>query len=219
MEVELNAPSSRTAPGPSVLRRSHARALAAVLASALALALAAACGGSPGASGATGVASLRSPGTGSGVEASGSLTGSGGVYQQELAYSQCMRAHGLADFPDPQIQADGTVARRIEVQQGSDLDPATPRFQAAEKACRSLAPAAPQGQLTQQQAQQQAQALQYARCMRAHGVPTFPDPDFSHGISFGDNGTYDPNAPSFQAADHACGSLLSGTSGGGARSP
>ena len=104
--------------------------------------------------------------------------------------------------------------RKIEVQKGSDLDPSTPRFQAAEKACQSLVPVPPQGQRTQQQAQQQAQALQYAQCMRTHGVPTFPDPDFSHGITFSDNGSYDPNSPSFQAANHACGSLLSGGNGG-----
>jgi hypothetical protein len=178
----------------------------------LVLALVAACGGSPGAT--NGVASLQRPGSSSDAGPSAMPAGSGGSYQQQLAYSACMRAHGISDFPDPQILANGTVARRIEVQQGSDLDPATPRFQAARKACRSLVPAPPQGQRTQQQAREQAQALQYAQCMRTHGVPTFPDPDFSHGISFGDNGTYDPNSPSFQAADRSCGSLLSGGNGG-----
>lgn len=176
----------------------------------LVLALVAACSGSPGAS--DRVASLGSPGTSAGAGASGSPAGSGGQYQQELAYSQCMRAHGLADFPDPQVQADGTVRRNIEVQQGSDLDPSTPRFQAAQKACQSLVPAPQSGQRTQQQAQ--AQALQFAQCMRAHGVPTFPDPDFSHGIAFGDNGTYDPNSPSFLAANQACGSYLTRPNGG-----
>jgi hypothetical protein len=180
---------------------------------ALALALVAACSGSPGPT--DGVASLGSPGTGTGAAAAGSRGGSGGQYQHQLAYSQCMRAHGLADFPDPQLQADGSVTRNIEVQKGSDLDPGTPRFQAAEKACQSLVPAPQAGQRTQQQ-QAQAQALQYAQCMRAHGVSSFPDPDFSHGIAFSDNGTYDPNAPSFLAADHACGSLLSGAAAGGA---
>lgn len=179
---------------------------------AVALAFAAACSGSAGPT--NGVASLQSPGTGPGASAGASLTGSGSPYQQELAYSQCMRAHGLADYPDPQIQANGTVARRIEVQQGSDLDPSTLRFQAALKACQSLVPAPQPGQRAQPQAQAQAQALQFAQCMRAHGVPTFPDPDFSHGVTFSDNGSYDPNSPSFRAADQACGSLLSGGNGG-----
>ena len=190
-------------------RRAHWRLLAAC--AGLALALVAACSGSPGRT--MGVASLQSPGTGSGVQASASLTGSRSPYQQELVYSQCMRAHGIADFPDPQIQADGSVTRKIEAQQGSDLDPSTPRFQIAQKACQSLVPAPQQGQQAEQQAQGQAQALQFAQCMRAHGVPTFPDPDFSHGITFADNGSYDPNSPSFQGADQACGSLLSGGSG------
>jgi hypothetical protein len=178
----------------------------------LVLAFVAACSGSPGST--DGVASLGSPGMGSGAAASGSPADAGGQYRQQLAYSQCMRAHGLADFPDPQIQADGSVTRDIEVQKGGDLDPGTPRFQAAEKACQSLVPAPQSGQRTQQQAQAQAQALAYAQCMRAHGVPAFPDPDFSHGITFSDNGTYDPNAPSFLAANQACGSFLTRPNGG-----
>ena len=206
--------SSRSVPTSDRAGRPRARVLATRLRPLVALALAAACTGSP--AGSTGVASLEGHVAGSGHGAGPSPAGPGDPYRQELAYSQCMRAHGLADFPDPQVQADGTVARRIEVQQGSDLDPNTPGFQAAARACQSLAAPPPQGQRTQQQARQQAQALEYASCMRAHGVPTFPDPVFSNGISFGDNGTYDPNSASFQAADHACGSLLSGGNGAGA---
>ena len=45
------------------------------------------------------------------------------------------------------------------------------------------------------------QALAYARCMRAHGDPGFPDPD-SQGLF------PDPAGPQYQSASRACGHLL-----------
>jgi hypothetical protein len=51
--------------------------------------------------------------------------------------------------------------------------------------------------------------LAYARCMRAHGISDFPDPD-AHG-DLGLNGQpgsdLDPNNPRFKAADAACKAL------------
>jgi hypothetical protein len=58
----------------------------------------------------------------------------------------------------------------------------------------------------------QEQALRYSACMRSHGVPKFPDPQFSAGssrIKIGGNGI-DPRAPAFQAAQKACASVLPG---------
>jgi hypothetical protein len=48
-----------------------------------------------------------------------------------LAYAKCMREHGIADFPDPK-PGEGFD---ISADQGSDLDPSNPQFQAANKAC------------------------------------------------------------------------------------
>ncbi|HEX4036196.1 MAG TPA: hypothetical protein VHX66_17275 [Solirubrobacteraceae bacterium] len=62
---------------------------------------------------------------------------------QALAFSKCMRSHGITDFPDPQT-AGGTV--RLGVGRGpgaGDLDPNTPLFQDAQKACDSLIPGVP----------------------------------------------------------------------------
>lgn len=50
--------------------------------------------------------------------------------QQLLAFSACMRAHGIADFPDP---SNGGL--QIQVHPGSDLAPDNPTFQKAQKAC------------------------------------------------------------------------------------
>jgi hypothetical protein len=50
-----------------------------------------------------------------------------------LAFSACMRQNGLPKFPDP--TSDG-----ITVGRNRGLDPNSPRFKAAEKACRKLLP-------------------------------------------------------------------------------
>src|SRR5579859_728386 len=58
--------------------------------------------------------------------------------QQMLAFSACMRAHGLKDFPDP---SNGGL--RIQVHPGSDLDPNNPTFQKAQQACQRYRPFKP----------------------------------------------------------------------------
>jgi hypothetical protein len=55
--------------------------------------------------------------------------------QQMLAFSKCMRDHGIKDFPDP---SNGGL--QIQVHPGSDLDPSNPQFQAAQKACQGNLP-------------------------------------------------------------------------------
>ena len=55
--------------------------------------------------------------------------------QQMLAFSACMRAHGLKDFPDP---SNGGL--RISVHPGSDLDPNNPTFVKAQQACQKYIP-------------------------------------------------------------------------------
>jgi len=55
--------------------------------------------------------------------------------QKLLAFSACMRAHGLKDFPDP---SGGGL--RLSVHPGSDLDPTNPTFQRAQQACRKYMP-------------------------------------------------------------------------------
>jgi hypothetical protein len=53
-----------------------------------------------------------------------------------LKYSECMRTHGLPNFPDPTQSADD-ISLRLG---GPGLDPNSARFQAAQRACRPLAP-------------------------------------------------------------------------------
>ena len=55
--------------------------------------------------------------------------------QQMLAFSACMREHGVKDFPDP---SNGGL--RIHVQPGSDVSPGNPTFQKAQQACQKYLP-------------------------------------------------------------------------------
>ncbi len=57
------------------------------------------------------------------------------LQQQLLAFSSCMRAHTIKDFPDP------TGGGLPQIQPVGDLDPNNPRFQAAYNACKAHLPA------------------------------------------------------------------------------
>lgn len=56
--------------------------------------------------------------------------------QQALAFSVCMRSHGIKDFPDP-TNGGGL---RLTVHPGSDLDPGNPTFRSAQQACQKYLP-------------------------------------------------------------------------------
>jgi hypothetical protein len=122
-------------------------------------------------------------------------------YERALKYSQCMRAHGIADFPDP------SAGGGIQLSAGgpnSDLNPGNPTFVAAQKACQKYSPF-PQP-TAEQQEQVQARALAMAACMRKNGVPNFPDPQFLSGGRVLEKITagVDPSSPTFQAALQKC---------------
>jgi hypothetical protein len=55
--------------------------------------------------------------------------------KQMLAFSSCMRAHGLKDFPDP---SNGGL--QIQSHPGSDLSADNPTFQKAQQACQGDLP-------------------------------------------------------------------------------
>lgn len=135
----------------------------------------------------------------------------GPTYQQALvAYARCMRAHGEPGFPDPtSLGAFPHIP-----------PPSSPRDQTANRACQHLIPSRP---LTAAQKRQNTkQALQFSVCMRAHGVPNFPDPVISGGgAAVGLHVAHlDRNSPQFQAAVQACRTFEPGMaglmSGGGA---
>jgi hypothetical protein len=119
-------------------------------------------------------------------------------------FSACMRSHGVPNFPD--ANTDGRI-------HAAGIDKSSRAFQAAYRSCRALEPG---GQLSEEaRTQLQQQLLAFAKCMRTHGVHTFPDPIITADGHFG-MGTQriDPNSPIFTAAASACRGKLSGSDAG-----
>ena len=91
--------------------------------------------------------------------------------QKGVAFAECMRRHGVSQFPDPGASGKLTIDA---VANGSSLDTSTPAFTQAISACKDLEPAGFMG--SQRSSQQQQAALRFAQCIRANGVEDFPDP-------------------------------------------
>ena len=125
-----------------------------VATAALALATAA-CGGTQGSQ----VAQLGA--TSTVVQSTGSM----------LAYARCMRSHGVPAFPDPGSNGQIFKSEIVNVQKA---DPS--RFDSAGTACRSLLPPGGNGETPAEIAQDWTDFRAFARCMRSHGVPNWPDP-------------------------------------------
>jgi hypothetical protein len=124
------------------------------------------------------------------------------AYQKSLAYSQCMRGHGVAGFPDPQPNGAILTGPQDHLAQGS------PQFVAANKACQHLLP--PVHPMTAaQQHEATVQALKFVACMRSHGLPGMADPVVSAtGINIQIPTGIKPNSPVFQSAQRACRKLV-----------
>jgi hypothetical protein len=132
--------------------------------------------------------------------------------QAALKFAQCMRVNGVPNFPDPTFTSGGINSNL----NGSGIDPNSPTVQKAREACKQYEQD-DQSANPSANPSAQAQSLKYARCMRANGVPNFPDPDASGGISLSPGSGLDPNDPAFQKAARACQSQQGqiGTGGGG----
>ena len=147
---------------------------ASILASAGLALLAAACGGSP----------------------------SGHATQQDgaVAFASCMRSHGVQNWPDP---SSGGVFDKSKLT-SQQLGASTSRVQAAQRGCQHLLPTSGSRPSPAQVQQVKAQALDFSRCVRGHGVPTFPDPDGTGRIPDPASAGIDQGSPKFQAANQAC---------------
>jgi hypothetical protein len=191
---------------PAPPRHARRARLIAPLLAALALAgIATACSSSSSPSSTGHVSSSTNSGGGTSAP-----SGSGGG---PLAFSACMRSHGVHNFPDPTTGANGQS--QVQIQPGSNIDSNSPAYQAALQACQSLNPVGVKSGHSLSRSQQ-AQYLRYAACMRSHGEPRFPDPTFNgNSVSFGTNGAIDPNSPQYQSAAQACASVNPSMGSGG----
>jgi hypothetical protein len=140
-----------------------------LLAVALGLALTA-CGGDSDSDGVASLTDTNGQSTNGGQGSDGSGTASPEDREQAgLEYARCMREHGV-DFPDP-------VNGRFEFrnQRGDQR-----KLEEAQRACQGiLRDAAPQLS-EEQEAELRQAAVEFAECMREHGVD-MPDPKFPQG--------------------------------------
>jgi hypothetical protein len=152
-------------------------------------------------------------GCGGGGGGSGTAASKNAAHDAAVKYSQCMRQHGIKNFPDP--QPDGGML--LKAGPGTGINPDSPQFKAAQQACQKYSPKVG-AHFDRARAQQMEQAaLKYAQCMRQHGV-NFPDPQFQDGgakMSFGGPGM-NPNDPAFKAAAQACSKNMPKGPGGAA---
>jgi hypothetical protein len=89
--------------------------------------------------------------------------------QKALAFSRCMRNHGLPNFPDP--TSSGALPKFSQ----QELN--TPKFRAAERACQHLLPAGSDDMFPPGEVQELLIGMvRFSHCMRSHGVPNWPDP-------------------------------------------
>jgi hypothetical protein len=128
-----------------------------------------------------------------------------GPFAQALAYSSCMRSHGLPNFPDPQQTGNGM---KLSVGKGSGVDSHSPVYAAAQRACQSSQP----GLGSKGGTVDPTKVAPWAACVRAHGLPRFPDPTVTDGgLTLNLAGTgIDPRSSTFQQALNACKALRAG---------
>jgi hypothetical protein len=143
---------------------------------------------------------MLTSGCGGGASAGSSASPSPASTQAKLiAWAQCMRTHGVPNFPDPNSHG---------VFNGNVANPQSAQVQSAQRACKSLQPNI--GQSGQGQAQRAAQALRFSKCMRAHGVPNYPDPNSSGNFHISRSSGINPQSPTFQSAQRVCQSIMPG---------
>ena len=103
-----------------------------------------------------------------------------------------MRSHGVPNFPDGPNIPDALTN--------------SPAFLSAAKACRKYVQpgGGPHGGIPEST---RLSMLHHAECMRAHGVPNYPDPNIpSHGpFNTGPPPGINTDAPAFTRAASACG--------------
>jgi hypothetical protein len=103
-------------------------------------------------------------GTGTGDSSSSSADTKLTARDKAVKFAECIRAHGVSDFPDPDAKND--------FQYGVSVTPAV--WKSATTACKDLQP--PGTLSSKRTPEQQSASLRFARCIRENGVKDFPDP-------------------------------------------
>ena len=127
----------------------------------------------------------------------------GSLYQQSLAYSRCMRVHGVPDFPILKQGPGGSLVHPVSPPTGMLTSPG---YDAAFRACLKLAVVG--GGSPARYRAMALKGLAQAECMRAHGITGYPSPGALDGGLHEPDATeigLDTHTPQFAAAARACG--------------
>lgn len=90
-------------------------------------------------------------------------------------HAACMRSHGVPSYPDPVVVSHGNEQGIKQTLSPGTVNSAT--FAAADRACAGILPMPrDSAESVQMRRQREIGLLSFARCMRANGVPNFPDP-------------------------------------------
>jgi hypothetical protein len=164
----------------------------------------------------------RGPSSTSG--AGGPPKAQGSANPSTLAFSACMRTHGVPSYPDP--DSSGQLPKGDTQQFGVSAS----QFQAAQQACQHLLPT--DGSTAQEErhcmdtgdcSQAVVQTLlgsmrRFSACMRTHGFPNMPDPTLdSEGrpvfaIDISKDG-FDPGGDLYRTKEDVCQRLTGGDGG------
>lgn len=178
-------------------RRPRARLVRAIVTVAGPVLLATACG-----------SSTASP---SKSASAGTSTSAQAETSPVLAFSRCMRSHGVREFPDP------PASGKLVVPSAQTLGVGVTQLQTAQNACRDLLPNGGSGPSRGEVQQEWSEFRSFARCMRRDGVPSWPDPSNRSATDprpifriqpVDPASPIDPNAPQIRSKLHKCDSLL-----------
>jgi hypothetical protein len=113
-----------------------------------------------------------------------------------LAFTRCMRAHGVPNFPPPGHTGfpKHTLTR---------ISASNPRYDTATQKCAHILPGGTTSSSSKIQ-QIREQGLRFARCMRHHGVD-LPDPASTGRIPTPTSVGLNQGSPAFEAGNQACG--------------
>jgi hypothetical protein len=167
------------------------------------------------------LAGCSGSGSGGGLNAGGSANSSSAV-----GYSVCVRSRGVPNFPDP--DSNGQLPKP----DAHHLGVSSSQLQEAQRACQHLLPNTG-GAINADSIQQcmmaddcpqsvvqqvRTEELGFARCMRSHGVPNWPDPIIDpqgrpvFAISISKDG-FDPYSSQIWAKGNECSHLMPGLPG------
>jgi hypothetical protein len=145
----------------------------------------------------------------SGTASSAAATSSGNkkltARDKAVKFAECIRAHGVSDFPDPNA--------KNQFEYGVSVTPTV--WTQAVTACKDLQP--PGTLSAKRTPKQQSASLRFAQCIRDNGVKDFPDPVNGEPLvnTYKIPSSTKPGGMAIlNAAMHKCGNVLGEAAGG-----